>query len=362
MMRHIFLVPTLLLAAMPAWAGTIDDIVAGVSQSQYTTYLGSLFTGTGQSRDLDGAEHDLARDYIFSNFTSLGLTASLDPFTYGGGTYHNVVGVRTGTVRPEEIYIVGAHYDSRGGPGADDNASGVAGVLEAARVLSGYSFASTLVFVAFDREEQGLIGSYHYAQAASATGQNIRGMLSLDMIAYNPAGATYNTAYVMSGPDSVALGGDIAAAVTAYSGGLTRGRRIDHRRQRPVALRRLRLPGRGSDRAKLRCQPELPPEHRFRGYGGVHRLCVRHRHDPVGGRLAGGFGGAGPRAAALGRGGADGGMDGLAPQAARGGTPWDFLISSASSLSTSSSGRSRRRAFSPSAIPCATWRSRTGRN
>ena len=220
MMRHIFLVPTLLLAAMPAWAGTIDDIVAGVSQSQYTTYLGSLFTGTGQSRDLDGAEHDLARDYIFSNFTSLGLTASLDPFSYGGGTYQNVVGVRTGTVRPEEIYIVGAHYDSRG-PGADDNASGVAGVLEAARVLSGYSFASTLVFVAFDREEQGLIGSYHYAQAASATGQNIRGMLSLDMIAYNPAGATYNTAYVMSGPDSVALGGDIAAAVTAYSGGLT---------------------------------------------------------------------------------------------------------------------------------------------
>ena len=176
MIRQLFLFLTLLVAAAPAWSGVIDDIVAGVKA--YTLPRQPVYA-YGQAA-ASTARTDPARDYIFDNFTSLGLAATLDPFVYGTSTYHNVVGVRSGTVRPEDIYIVGAHYDSvQGSPGADDNASGVAGVLEAARVLSGYNFASTLVFIAFDREEQGLIGSYDYARRASAAGQNIRGMISL---------------------------------------------------------------------------------------------------------------------------------------------------------------------------------------
>jgi hypothetical protein len=75
-----------------------------------------------------------ARLYIQDEFTAMGLTVSVQ------GSYLNVVGELTGTTTPEKVYIIGGHYDHVGGdrPGGDDNASGTAGVLEAARVMSGY--------------------------------------------------------------------------------------------------------------------------------------------------------------------------------------------------------------------------------
>lgn len=193
MTRRSLLLPLLLAAcaAPPAAASVITDMVAQVTVDTYTKAITTqLYAEDGDNRGLTGAEHDLARASIFNAFQSFGLATSLGP-----QTYNNVVGIQTGTVRPNDIYIVGAHYDSVSNPGADDNASGVAGVLEAARVLHEYQFAATLIFMAFDREEQGLIGSTAYANAHSA--DNIRGMISLDMIGYSggsPARArTYGT-------------------------------------------------------------------------------------------------------------------------------------------------------------------------
>ena len=172
----------LVLVSFPAFSSVLD-IVNEVSVQSYTDFMqNSLYTHTGDDRGF-GAEHDLARTNIVDAFTSYGLSTSLEGFAYSSQTYYNVVGVLPGTTRPNDIYIIGAHFDSVSNPGADDNASGTAGVLEAARVLTQYNFEATLVFIAFDREEQGLVGSNAYA--TSHSGDNILGMISLDMIAYN---------------------------------------------------------------------------------------------------------------------------------------------------------------------------------
>ncbi len=218
--NRVLLTVVLLFAhALPSSAAIIDDISGAISASSYTGYLTNLlYTHTGDNRGLSGAQHDLARENIFGAFQSFGLTTTLEAFTYSGSTYYNVVGVLPGAQRPGEYNIVGAHYDSVNNPGADDNASGVAGVIETARVLSQYSFEESLVFVAFDREEQGLIGSTAYA-AAHPFGS--LGMVSMDMIAYNPAGASNNQArlYTRDGLQNSATTG-LASALNLY-GGLT---------------------------------------------------------------------------------------------------------------------------------------------
>ena len=186
-MRHIMGVGIIgagLCIAMASFAQTISDVVNQVSQTTYQHYLDDLlYTHSADNRGY-GAQHDLARANIYDQFSSYGLQTTLDPFTYGVNTYYNVIAVLPGSsTRSDQVYLVGAHYDSVGNPGADDNASGVAGVLAAAQVLSQYHFEATLVFAAFDREEQGLIGSWNYS--GQHHNDDINGMVSLDMIANN---------------------------------------------------------------------------------------------------------------------------------------------------------------------------------
>jgi hypothetical protein len=104
----------------------------------------------------------------------------------------NVVAEKPGLVNPDEIYLITAHLDSRAedwphdpAPGADDNGSGSVAVLMAARLLAPHRFAHTVRFVLFTGEEQGFLGSAAYAAACAARGEDIRGVVNLDMIAYN---------------------------------------------------------------------------------------------------------------------------------------------------------------------------------
>ncbi len=196
---------------------SVQDIVSQVSQTTYTNYLDNmLYTHLGDNRGF-GAEHDLARANIYSEFDSFGLSTSLHAFEYSGDTYYNVVGAHYGTVHPEDIYILGAHYDSVNNPGADDNASGTSGVLEAARVLSQYEFEATLIFICFDREEQGLYGSKAYAQ--DHKDDDILGMISMDMIAYNGSGS--NKARIYGRESSELLKQSLADAISLYGNGLS---------------------------------------------------------------------------------------------------------------------------------------------
>ena len=102
----------------------------------------------------------------------------------------NVVATLPGTVNPDEIYVICAHYDDTSqipdtyAPGADDNGTGTIAALEAARVLCNTRLESTVKFVAFSREEQGLVGSNAYAMEAYQDGDSIVAALNFDMIGY----------------------------------------------------------------------------------------------------------------------------------------------------------------------------------
>jgi hypothetical protein len=133
--------------------------------------------------------------YIKSKFEYFGLTAYEQSFTLnaGGTVAKNVIAVQTGSQYPNKKYIICAHYDdmpSAGGvaPGADDNASGTAAVLEAARVISTLSPKYTIVYALWSGEEQGLLGSYYYAGLAKDNNEDIMGVINLDMIAWDEDG------------------------------------------------------------------------------------------------------------------------------------------------------------------------------
>jgi autotransporter-associated beta strand protein len=209
----------LFLSVAAATGASIQDVVGLVSQSAYTDVLvNSLYTHAGNNRGY-GAQHDLARTNIYNAFGGFGLNPVLSPFTYNSTTYYNVVATLPGTVNPSQVYIVGAHFDSVNNPGADDNGSGTAAVMELARILSRRRFDATIVFIGFDREEQGLKGSGAYAAAHAS--DDIRGMVSMDMIAYNPAGSHHDKAYIYGRTASNPIKNDLATAFAAYGNGIS---------------------------------------------------------------------------------------------------------------------------------------------
>lgn len=110
---------------------------------------------------------------------------------------YNVVATLPGTLYPDSVSIIGGHYDdilSTGDPftitpGANDNASGISAAIEIARVVKKKDFSpeSTIKFIAFGSEEQGLLGSNAYAAKSFAGSDKIKMMLNSDMIAYEPS-------------------------------------------------------------------------------------------------------------------------------------------------------------------------------
>jgi hypothetical protein len=98
----------------------------------------------------------------------------------------NVIATLRGTTHPELVYVVSAHYDShQNGPGADDDASGTAMLLELARVLRGRPLPATVVFAAFTGEEAGLLGSREYVRRAVASKLHLAGALNNDMFGWS---------------------------------------------------------------------------------------------------------------------------------------------------------------------------------
>ena len=88
-------------------------------------------------------------------------------------------------MNPELVYVVSSHYDSVvAGPGADDDTSGTAALLEAARVLAGHPMAATIVFASFTGEEAGLLGSREFVRRAVADKLRVVGALNNDMIGW----------------------------------------------------------------------------------------------------------------------------------------------------------------------------------
>ena len=141
---------------------------------------------TIQSRNKNQPGNDKAADYIQQKLEFYGLEVYNQSFSSSG---RNVYGVQTGTEFPNQKYIICAHYDDMPSgslaPGADDNGSGTVAVLEAARVLSQYSFPYTILYALWDEEEQGLVGARYFAQNAASQGDSILGVINMDMISYD---------------------------------------------------------------------------------------------------------------------------------------------------------------------------------
>lgn len=138
---------------------------------------------------LSGEPAAKAAQFLYEFYENLGLQIKSHPFSYQGQLLSNIVAEKSGSVFPERIMLITSHYDdlpTEGpAPGADDNASGTTAVMLAAEILSQYDFGCTLRFVNFGAEEYGLIGSEAYARQSYCAGEDIRGVINLDMIAWN---------------------------------------------------------------------------------------------------------------------------------------------------------------------------------
>ncbi|NPV12110.1 MAG: M20/M25/M40 family metallo-hydrolase [Ignavibacteria bacterium] len=138
------------------------------------------------SRHKNQPGNDKAAQFIYEKFQSYGLQVQYESFSSTG---KNVIATKQGLNDSQAYFVICAHYDDMPSgttaPGADDNASGTATVLELARVFSQYNFNYTIKFICFDEEEQGLIGSNYYATQARNRNDSIIGVINLDMTAYD---------------------------------------------------------------------------------------------------------------------------------------------------------------------------------
>jgi Zn-dependent M28 family amino/carboxypeptidase len=126
------------------------------------------------------AHWQAVQDLCAERLASLGFSVERQTFAEGV----NVVGTRPGR-NPSDKVLISAHYDHVAGcDGADDNASGVAGLLETARVLSSSEFETTLVVACWDAEEKGMLGSKAYATQSKATVEHLLGAVVFDMIGF----------------------------------------------------------------------------------------------------------------------------------------------------------------------------------
>ena len=181
----------------------VADIVAAVSEDSLISITTNYENYLTRYSNTDG--YDTACDWSNERFVSYGLDSEIKHFTMQGYDCQNVVATQTGTVNPAQYWIICGHLDSispytqTDAPGADDNGSGSAAVMEAARVMSQYEFEYSVLYILWGGEEQGLYGSAHFADSAATAGTDILGVVNLDMIFYGPtpddkAELHYNTA------------------------------------------------------------------------------------------------------------------------------------------------------------------------
>jgi Zn-dependent M28 family amino/carboxypeptidase len=153
-------------------------------------HVQTLAGSIGERNVYQPAALDAAARHIESELAGIGHAVRRQPYVVRGLECSNLEVVLAGSRWPEESIVVGAHYDTvDGSPGADDNASAVAALIEIARLLHGVTLSRTLKLVAFVNEEPpfffwGEMGSQVYARAARRRNEDIRLMISLEMLGY----------------------------------------------------------------------------------------------------------------------------------------------------------------------------------
>ncbi|HEX5751788.1 MAG TPA: M28 family peptidase [Archangium sp.] len=155
--------------------------VTNVRKSKEEQPLDCALLGRSPNSSLCSLTRKLSGEILQRRFESAGLRISHQTGGTEPLTTSNIIAELPGVTHPEEIILVGAHYDAVY-QGADDNTSGTAAMVEMARILSQYKFDRTIRFVGFDLEELGLIGSLRYADTIK--GERIYSSIVFDGIGY----------------------------------------------------------------------------------------------------------------------------------------------------------------------------------
>ena len=189
-------------------AVSMDSIEATIA------HLSSYYNRRCDSRYIYEVE-----DWLYQRYSSLGVDTVIkhDFKVHKPGfpeeTGDNIIAIQWGTKTPEEYVVCGAHYDSWNddgtnpdtirAPGADDNATGVAGIWETARLLSRYKFDRTIIYANWCAEEINLIGSEAYAKECAENRMDIVGYFNMDMNGYLKEGTDIHIHVVYVNQDSL---------------------------------------------------------------------------------------------------------------------------------------------------------------
>ena len=190
----LFLIIWLFTVRMPgpAFSGPLPPLTPNQARLRIglETHVRVLAHDIGVRSDETYANVQRAAAYIERTLRGLGYEVVSQEFSADDRAYRNLAATLRGTSKPQEVVVLGAHYDTaEQAPGADDNASGVAGVLELAQVFAQERQSRTVRFVFFPNEEPPSfptadMGSRHYATAARERNDQIVAMLSIESIGY----------------------------------------------------------------------------------------------------------------------------------------------------------------------------------
>lgn len=187
------LICTTFTASSQSYDPFIENVINGIHIDSLVSYV-RILSGEDSvtiegSRELiksrssfQSSERALAAQYLFETLAGYGLNAQEHNYSSSG---KNILAKQPGNLNPEKQFIICAHYDAVTSYAADDNASGTATVLEAARILSQYELPCTIIYALWDQEEGGLIGSQAYAIDAALNGDQIEGVINIDMIGWD---------------------------------------------------------------------------------------------------------------------------------------------------------------------------------
>lgn len=179
--------PTVEAITQEITAESLMDLENPITGTTPATIGGDTYTIATRNAYTEGNEK--AAQWIYERFEEFGYAPWYHEYDDNGT---NVLAELTGTEYPEKYFMICGHYDDMPAgsfaPGADDNASGTVTVLEAARILFGETPKYSIRFALWDEEEYGLIGSGYYADEAAANGDEIFGVINLDMIAWESEG------------------------------------------------------------------------------------------------------------------------------------------------------------------------------
>jgi len=157
---------------------------------------------------------NLTENYLKARLAGYKLEVQTQKYSING---LNVYGIQKGIKYPDEVLIIGAHHDAVTNYCADDNASGVATVMETARVLSKNCFEYTIIYAFWDEEEAGLWGSTYHAKQAKANGQKFRGIINMDMLGYDSNNDRKFDIHVYPDPVSLSLADSTKSIIKRYN-------------------------------------------------------------------------------------------------------------------------------------------------